>query len=62
MCNAASSLAAGASIAGIPHHLFDLLPPSDMFNAGDWVDAAWEVTADIIKVRRPSTAPPGDGD
>lgn len=27
-----------------------------MFNAGDWVDAAWEVTADIIEVRRPSTA------
>jgi hypothetical protein len=42
-------------MAGIPHHLLDLLPPSEMFNAGDWVDAAWEVTADIIKVR-PSTA------
>lgn len=46
---------------GIPHHLLDLLPPSQSFNAGDWCDAAWEVTADIIKRNKVPIVVGGNG-
>ena len=38
---------------GIPHHMLDILDPSDEFSAGDFYHAAREAAADILQVPRP---------
>lgn len=48
VCGTADDARSGQVPAGIPHHMIDILDPTDEFSAGEFHDRAHEVTADII--------------